>query len=117
MLGSGSFILLMLLFTSCSSSIDGTYKLVKGDCYKYVMLGNLGSGKYNVKLTTSSEVKNPLTEDLGDVKGDLYDIKGDYYENIISSTLADKPIHFVLYRQRVILLYNEKRCIYEKIKQ
>jgi hypothetical protein len=44
------------------------------------------------------------------------EIVGDYFENIISAKVSKEPIFFVINDNKVIMLFNEKRCIFEKEK-
>ncbi len=89
-------------FMSCTQSPDGKYTLKSGDCQDYVILKNLSYGKYMVVLKGTSEIEN--------------EIVGDFFENIISAKVSKEPIFFVINDNKVIMLFNEKRCIFEKEK-
>ena len=95
-------LLVICMVICCSKDIDGKYKLVKGDCHKFLLLKNLGDGKYNVIVDMEGVEK---CEILGEIK-----------DNTISGFAGNTPIQFIIQDNRVLLKYQDNKCLFEKVK-
>ncbi len=85
---------------SCSKSIDGTYNVISGDCYKNIIIKSLGNVDYNIILIEQ--------------KNDKCDILGKRNGQIISSTLGTDSLNFIIQDDMITLFYKDKTCNYKK---
>ncbi|MDY6932716.1 MAG: hypothetical protein SVZ03_00670 [Spirochaetota bacterium] len=97
-----SFVFLFALsILTCSKNIGGKYKLLEGDCQEFLIIKDLGGGKYTIILLRQDVVE--------------FEIVGDIEGNRISAHIGSSPIHFDFQDNQAFLLYQDRQCRFEKI--
>lgn len=105
------FFILMISMLSCAKSPEGIYELTEGDCQQFLELKNLS------RLKDLSASKGKYMAVLKSSRGQDNEIVGDFIENTLIAKVGEDPIYFFVNKNRVLLLYGSKRCIFQRVKK
>jgi hypothetical protein len=96
-----SFIIIAVLSTSCGKTSDGNYKMVEGDCSRYLTVKKVSEGRYLIIMKGDKE--------------DEFELLGNMINNRITASINGSQMQFSFEGGKITLTGEDKNCIYVKI--
>jgi hypothetical protein len=95
------FIIIAIFPFGCGKTSDGNYKMVEGDCSRYLTVKNVGEGRHLIIMKGDKE--------------DEFELLGNMINNRITASINGSQMQFSFEGGKITLTGEDKGCTYVKI--
>jgi hypothetical protein len=104
---TGKCLLISVIFIAavipfgCAKTSDGNYKMIEGDCSRYLTIKNVGEGRHLIIMKGDKE--------------DEFELLGNMINSRITASINGSQMQFSFEGGKITLTGEDKSCIYIKI--